>query len=312
MRPHPDGAGGAGGSIENLMQGAVGMVRDSSYVEVEVAGRWMEDSCIPESDFVSAHYDRDYSATTTNVLIIFSTPRSGSTLLCDTIYEARGPLAHEYFQPYQYMQILSQRWGALNGGKINISKYIQHLKKYRTAPNGWLGINVHAAHIPVFTAVKQELKDCQFHYVHIIRRDVIAQAVSYHIASITGQWTSGFKKEREAVYKFDGIREKMHRINTGNSNIIAYLHTQCVNFVTIYYEDLVEDRKRELARLQIPIDLEALSQPSLEKQRSHLNDEMIKRFSRDLIKEHDRASASGGRRWKVFGRAARSLQRRLT
>lgn len=95
------------------------MVRDSSYVEV--ADVWTEDSRIPESDFVSAYYDRDYSETTTKVLIIFSTPRSGSTLLCDMIYEARGPLAHEYFQPYQYMPILSRRWGALHDGKVNMA-----------------------------------------------------------------------------------------------------------------------------------------------------------------------------------------------
>ena len=38
---------------------------------------------IPKQDFVNALYDIDYGVETTDVLIILSTPRSGSTLFCE-------------------------------------------------------------------------------------------------------------------------------------------------------------------------------------------------------------------------------------
>jgi LPS sulfotransferase NodH len=110
---------------------------------------------IPADDFVSAKYDVMKISRLDKVLILLSTPRSGSTLLSDILRSNEVCLPHEYFQPYQYMPILADRWSAI--GKDNIldgRQYIQSLTRCRTFVGGWLGINLHESHIHIYERLR--------------------------------------------------------------------------------------------------------------------------------------------------------------
>jgi len=217
------------------------------------------------------------------VLIVLSTPRSGSTLLCDFLRINEACLPHEYFQPHQYMQILADRWGCVTEGVLDPVRYINALRKFRTYANGWLGINLHGSHLEIFLPMKSYLPDVRFHFIHVKRKDEIAQAVSYYIASETGQWSSHFRADSQPLYDFHGIELALEKIQRQNSNIDSYLSRQSSSYMTVYYEDLVANPVDFLKRLPcIKTEQIETSGDSLKKQSSGLSLKWIDKFTRDL------------------------------
>jgi LPS sulfotransferase NodH len=204
---------------------------------------------VPAVDFVDERYDVDRHVSPTDVLVILSTPRSGSTWLCELLRLNDVCLPHEYFQPGQYMPILAARWQCLDRATLDEAAYVRNLARYRTYPNGWLAINLHGSHLKYFSRMKRHLGDVRYHYVHLMRRNVVAQAVSYDIASQTAQWTSGFAATKDADYRFDRIHEKLRRIQHQNALIQAFLLACDALPVTVHYEDLVDDAEAVLRRL---------------------------------------------------------------
>ncbi len=106
---------------------------------------------IPKQDFVDRQYDLEECPPVKKIIFILSTPRSGSTLLSDLIYRSGLCLAHEYFQKFQYMPILADRWGCIRDDILDKPAYLENLIRKRTSPSGWLGINLHGEHLPMFS-----------------------------------------------------------------------------------------------------------------------------------------------------------------
>ncbi|MEQ9643331.1 MAG: Stf0 family sulfotransferase [Alphaproteobacteria bacterium] len=249
---------------------------------------------IPEYDFVDARYDQGSSSPTTNLLIIFSTPRSGSTYLCDLLLHNEACIAHEYFQPYHYMKILSERWDApIQNG--DLSNYVEKLKQYRTFPNGCLGINLHGEHLPVYLRAEKYFAALDVTYVHVVRRDQIAQAVSFHIAMQTRQWSSRYKSDRDPSYNYHLIRRRLEHISNGNNAISAFLRLRNADAVTIVYEDLIADPAKELARLPLQVSSVSTKKIGLKRQTNQINEQFAKKFSQQHI--------SGMPEFKQFGTA---------
>ena len=107
----------------------------------------------PTEEFICKKYDRASKDKLRTIILLLSTPRSGSTLLCDLIYKSIGVLGHEYFQPHGYIQELARRWDVLEDGSIDVSKFIESLIYYRSK-NGILCINLHGSHIKLFMKFK--------------------------------------------------------------------------------------------------------------------------------------------------------------
>lgn len=242
-----------------------------------------ERPAIPEADFINARYDVAEATETTDLLVILSTPRSGSTLLCDHIYRHGLCLPHEYFQPFQYMPALAERWDAREDGETDLKTYVRQLRKFRTFPNGWLGVNLHAKHLQIWIAAQPHLQNLRQHYVHVLRRDQIAQAVSYHIASQTRQWSSQFERQGTPEYDFNKIRNRLSEIQMGNTAIEAFLRTRELDSETVYYEDLVQNPASELKKIEgMPREIE-IKEAGIERQAGALSQEFADRFSRDLM-----------------------------
>ena len=76
-------------------------------------------SGIPKQDLVDAQFDLDENNLTENILVIFSTPRCGSSYLCNLLRTNSLCIPHEYFQLEQYLPILSKRWGCTSDRLID-------------------------------------------------------------------------------------------------------------------------------------------------------------------------------------------------
>lgn len=206
-------------------------------------------SNIPDSDFVSEQYDCDTYTPTKSCLIILSTPRCGSTLLCNLLYANELCIAHEYFQEFQYLPILARRWDCYKGTTFKMEKYVDALRRYRTSKNGWLGINLHGHHLGTYIQGEPYLEDIPTYYIYIYRRDEIAQAVSYYLAASTGQWSSDFEPQRQASYDYRAIRKKLERIYRGKAAMRAFINTREISYTAIAYEDLRDNPGSELLRI---------------------------------------------------------------
>jgi LPS sulfotransferase NodH len=241
---------------------------------------------IPEADFVSARFDRDAGTPPSRMIVILSTPRSGSTYLCQLLHDAGLCTAHEYLQPYQYLPILAERWGCIDNGRVSCERYVAALERHRTSDEGVLGINLHGAHMRRFAAALPYFSASDVRYVWLQRRDKLGQAVSLAIAEQTTQWSSQFEKKRDAEYDFDFFRKRLEIIHEQEATVRAFLRTRPIDCDVLVYEDFVEDLRAALEPL-FGVDLGAAlarREQALRPQRSSVNDDFVRRLAADLVR----------------------------
>jgi LPS sulfotransferase NodH len=245
-------------------------------------------NAMPAEDFVDAAFDQPGTTPVTDVLIVLSTPRCGSTLFADLVYRSGVCLPHEYFQPHQYLPLLADRWGCIDNGRINLVAYMNQLLAHRTFPGGWLGINLHGSHLKVFAPFADVLPAVRTRYVHISRRDIIAQAVSYEIAHQTGQWSSRFPSPAKAAYDFEAVRRRLRSIQEQEVKIQSYLLGLGVDCSRFFYEELVSEPRRVLGAVlpesAAPVSLQ---DSGMNPQSGKQNREWAKRFAEDYFSRTD-------------------------
>jgi LPS sulfotransferase NodH len=248
---------------------------------------------LPPEDFINATFDIQKVTPTRNVIVILSTPRSGSTLFCDVLRKNGMCLPHEYFQPFEYLPLLAQRWECLCNNELIPAKFVEQLCRFRTFANGWLGINLHGSHIPVFRFFSDYFPDVHFHYIHLFRRDLVAQAVSFCLAEQTGMWSGNFRPrddQRVPEYDFKAIEAATREIEQQNLLIRAFVAAGNLKCREVVYEDLVAG-SRELGEYLAALFGTTVAvefRTDLRKQGSSLNDVWRKMYCRQLLeKKHD-------------------------
>ena len=249
-----------------------------SYAEIDLL-----ESDIPSQDLSDSQFDLTEEHQTTNILVIFSTPRCGSTYFCNLLHANDFCIPHEYFQLEQYLPTLARRWGCISNGILDKKNYIQSLCSKRTKKNGWLGVNLHSHHIKTFEDFKVHFpKNTTFYYIQLMRKDILEQAVSYEIAEQTGQWTSFFKKRKEPEYNFSAISAKVKSIKNGSFFIKKYIEENKLACLDIYYENLLADPDSVLLRAFL--NIQRFDKKSLtEKQACQINIDWQQRFLSDLL-----------------------------
>lgn len=107
--------------------------------------------------------------------------------------------------------------------------------------------------------------------IHLIRRDVVAQAISWHIAACDGSWT----KPRDGDVRFDreSIARGIERIDLDNASWRRMLGA---GVVTLSYEDLVMDPRRAVRGLTDQVTLPKRLHPRTKVTRTSRNDEFRK------------------------------------
>lgn len=241
---------------------------------------------IPSKDFIGDSYDlfSTNQVQTKGLLIILSTPRSGSTLVCDLLRKSEFCMAHEYFQMDEYLPLLASRWNCLEEGHLQKEKFIAELLKHRTMKSGWLGINLHGRHIPNFLEFKEHLPNLKSLFIRIRRRNIVKQAISYEIAKQTGKWSSEFDSGVRPTYSFESISKRIAELSFQNTIIDTYIEQFQLDVCELYYEEFIEDPKKYLASV---LPAEYLNSdtfvPSLVRQRSKVNGEWEDRFNNEIL-----------------------------
>lgn len=243
---------------------------------------------LPEKDFANEAFDTDWGVDAKQIFLLFSTPRSGSTAVCDYLYKTTNLVVHEYFQPYQYMPFIASRWGSKHRGYLDPKHYVYSLLKYRVGENGTLGVNLHGSHINVFNYFEKYYFEASLPRFALIlkRRNKISQAVSYYVASRTKKWSSHFSGDMEIPeYSFSGIKSKLVSILTQELLIERYLADRPIPHQTIFYEnisssygELIDDElQKKIGVQEININV-----AEIKKQAGELNKLYSEKFKKDL------------------------------
>src|SRR4051794_27948876 len=116
---------------------------------------------------------------------ICATPRSGSSLLCDLLWRCRSMgKPREYFNPRGYMLRFAEDNGLMcEANVVDFPRYLETVLGEFSTPNGVFGTKLFPMQLQKlmsFAAGRGFLRTCTFFLMS--RRDVVAQAVSWHIA----------------------------------------------------------------------------------------------------------------------------------
>lgn len=119
------------------------------------------------------------------------------------------------------------------------------------------------------------------------RQDILGQAISFEIATQTGEWNSYFEKSSEPDYDFSSISAKVKSINNGNFYIKAYIEKNKLDCVEIIYEDLLCDTKNVVSNI-FP-DIQSFNiESGIKKQANEVNQEWRIRYQADLFQVNNK------------------------
>lgn len=252
---------------------------------------------IPATDYIDARFDNANDVRTTDVGVVLSTPRSGSTLLCELLRLNGGCVAHEYFQPYQYLPILADRWNCTRRGRLDDAAFVRALCRNRTTVNGWLGVNVHGSHLRNFSRMERHFGGVRFHFVHLVREDQLAQATSFVMARQTKQWSSEFHAVTEPTYSFNRILRQLRVIENQNTLIRSFLAVRGSSHVTIRYEDIVAKPAEVLSHFGcVGKDRPPVLDVELRRQSDDRAKDWKRRFNEEVLARQRLAHSEGRRR----------------
>lgn len=193
------------------------------------------------------------------VYVVASTPRTGSTLLCRALGETgRIGRPMEYLNPMQLRDwevrfgSVASRWRhsllagpllagvGLGWGPERLDAHLARVMALRTGPTGWFGLKLHAHHRRRWfgdRAIEEELGTVT--WVRMVRRDRLAQAVSWARALQTHQWATTQPAWRRPRYDPAAIAARIEAIAADEADWDRELAGQPV--VTLAYEDVVAD-----------------------------------------------------------------------
>lgn len=247
---------------------------------------------LPEQSPSQPHFDLPvYQGRPKIQCVIASTPRSGSSLL-GRLLQANGVgVPNEYFNRSPHIAFLSRRWGLINGREeLDIDEYLQTIFKYRTTEQGVFSVKAHWDQFQLF--LRSGILNRYFfgaRFVMIRRRDLLGQAISYEIASQTGQWASNWVGVKEPVYSKDSIHKKIQYIINQYANWFMFFAQNNVPWIEVVYEDLVKYPENTIEYVlrhlvpQLNIKPKAeLEKSGLSVQRNQINDQWRERFVKEM------------------------------
>lgn len=218
--------------------------------------------------------------------IIASTARSGSHMLGHFLRKTGlfgFPL--EYINPINLVE-----WKCRLNSKT-ASETLRLIKERRTSTNGIFGIKVHYNHLPHIGGAGNLLDNLQNPKVVLLtRRDLIEQAVSYAIATQTGQFISKQKIAGAVNYDFDLIDRCLRSIITDTSAWRYVVACKSLEYCELCYEDLCVDMGKavdaiaQLLNLKISDSMCSVGPVATfpMRQASKLNDEWVERFKSEV------------------------------
>ena len=224
--------------------------------------------------------------------IIASLPRSGSQFLSGELWKT-GVLGApcEYLFPAYDMRPMMNRLRATSP-----ADYIAKLVACRTSPNGIFGMNVHIQHFKPFVRGYPALLDvlAPLTFIHTIRRNKVAQAVSMAKAYQTSTWTSLQTRavSSPTTYNRELIERCVEDLAHQEQEWDQWFADHGVRPFKLAYEDLAADRAGTIQAIVALLGAEgderkAIEIPPLERQSDGTNAEWIARFEAESKRENE-------------------------
>ena len=190
-------------------------------------------------------------------------PRSGSTLLCDLLRQTGVSGAPASFFRAQSMANFSADWGIPAQRLEDFDQsYIDSARQHGCAGGGRFGMRIMWDNMPGLLArltqifrqaatdrARLELAFGPLQFIHLYRRDQVAEAVSYTIAEQTGLWhrhADGTERERvappaEPIYDAGQIRRNYDIVTKGHEDWLRWFAGENIDPHRLFYEDLADD-----------------------------------------------------------------------
>ena len=220
--------------------------------------------------------------------MICSTGRSGSSLLCSLLIntEVMG-VPHEYFSDVHGKPLIT-RFGIPVTPNFDLEKYFAAIEKWRTTSNGVFGVKAHINQcLPYFRNgfIKQHFKNLKF--VYMLRKNIVAQAVSLAIASQTEKWTSHGTAKKAAEYNFEYIQKGIGVTVTHNAIWDQIFAANEISPHIVFYEDLLVSPNDVVQGIVDYVGVDAkvsveLASATLGKQGTEINNAWEERFKSEL------------------------------
>lgn len=242
---------------------------------------------MPDHPLNNVSYDQpDYFGQSSSY-ILCTAPRCGGTLLGSLLYQSNMMgVPHEYFHPEEVISDLCKRWNLPE--KTEDKVYLSAIKRKRSSLNGIFGLKAHFSQLSALTKSDPfiaflKATKC---FVHVTRKDLIGQAVSYAMAHQSREWSSLHKAEATPKYDAKLISNALNDILSQNLQWQRFYAVNNVSPIEVTYEDLLEAPnqicKNICAQMGVITDHNfSIEKSPLAKQSSDLNVEWIKRFKEE-------------------------------
>ncbi len=227
--------------------------------------------------------------------VICATPRSGSSMLCNLLASSK-----VMGNPREVLNVDSilgfcNRHNLTDAeSRIVIEKYLTSVVEKRSSQNGVFGMKLLFDQLEPFLemqAIKLFLR--QFKFIWLVRKDVVAQAVSMYIAQTTKEWTSlnedeNRKKEEKSRRENLGYDEKkidncVKRLTRHNLRWLEFFSVNQIEYLQVEYENITRESNRECKKICNFCQVETNYQFSLEdvkfkKQGNMINEKLAETF----------------------------------
>jgi LPS sulfotransferase NodH len=250
--------------------------------------------------------------------LVCATPRSGSTLLCELLTDTgvagrpgeyfehlyatglpRQP--REYFERVQDLEVLTLLAPSEPGMPESAEGFEQRLQnalRDGATPNGVWGAKLMWGYLLDFLRRLREREATAgmrppeafahllpgVQYIHVRRRDKLAQAISLWIAVQTAQWRdeAGEPTAHEAVYSFAGIAHLLEQLTQQDQAWARWFINAGLDPHVVVYEELVADRNGIVCGLLRDLHIDAggvqIPEPRMRRQASERSIEWAERF----------------------------------
>ena len=228
--------------------------------------------------------------------IICSTPRTGSTLLCELLAStglAGNP--HSYFRS-QDIEKRSSEWELQPQGGFPV--YLEAVRRLTSTPNSVLGLRVMWGTLDEILGELRSLRGNaddiillekefgRLRFIHLTRGDVVGQAISLYKAEKSDYWHStqpGIPCQ-SVHYNFDEIAKRIESLRNDNAAWLEWFESVGVEPLSVSYEELELDPQATADRVLRYLGLEysgTTSAPN-KKLADGTTDEWRDRFLREM------------------------------
>ena len=217
--------------------------------------------------------------------IVASSYRSGSNYFCWELWRT-GVLGApvEFLNPYDALPVLMNRFKASSP-----ADYITKLIQRRSSKNGVFGLKTHSHHFEVFLKQYPQLLEAlaPVTFIHINRRNKLAQAVSMAKALQTDFWTSRIESERPPVqYDRELIAKCLEEVEQQELKWPRWFEAHNIEPFRVVYEDLIADTPKVIRRIVEFLGVENdepdnVLVPPTKRQGDGTNRDWIERFEKE-------------------------------